>query len=412
MSQSHSTSRARYSAFPSPSPLFTASTFTFLASLRGQLLVCTVVLILGAVYLIVREPLAAYRRYRGEALSRVIGEELMSMNVEEKDDGKTSKEKERGREKRKDGKKRKGPLLRVPMGSGESSATGPSSIESSPAPLPRLATVPTPSRSRIKPLQSSAETPSPSQPEFSPSQSTEPKSTPNGHHLPPLIVPSLTPPFPWEVPLPNSPVAGPSRLHGLESEDASVNGDEVSDSAPGNKPALKTKGSSDGFSIMPEEGYLPTLQAPTGGKKKRKGKGGVLPVPTLPSAESSSVSQIAFPCRTASPGPGSSPIELPRTPSSRHARKASLSRPANADLEALLDERDRMIDSLRANIGQAKAEEGKARDDLRRAKATEERATRDVERMRRSSQKAVDESRRRENEASIYAAIPNCLVGR
>jgi hypothetical protein len=68
------------------------------------------------------------------------------------------------------------------------------------------------------------------------------------------------------------------------------------------------------------------------------------------------------------------------------------------DLEELLDDKERTIDALRAEIGLAKAEEGKAREDASRAKAIEDKVRGDLERARKTISKAEAESRRKENE--------------
>jgi len=98
---------------------------------------------------------------------------------------------------------------------------------------------------------------------------------------------------------------------------------------------------------------------------------------------------------------------VPVTPS-RQARKASLNRPINADLEELLTEREQMIESLRAENGLAKAEEAKAKDELSRAKATEERLKSDVERARKGGQRLENEGRKRESEVSGRGRFDSC----
>ncbi len=328
----------------------------------------------------------------------------MSMEFEEKDDGKVLKErekdKERGREKRKDGKRRKGSLIRIAGGSEESSAAGPSSIESSPASLRAVPTI-----FQSSPIANDATPPTPRSPSPTPAN---PQPSPlverqiNANRLlPPLpiIISQQASPRPWEIPLPDSPAAGPSRLSSAEAEDVSVNGDDASDSALSNEPDSKQIGRSNGFSIIPEEGYLPVVPVTTSTKKKRRKAKAVSPfLARSLSAGPTDTSHTEFSSRHASPA-GRSPLE----PSSRHARKASLSRPPNADLEDLLDERDRLIDSLRAEIGRAKAEEGKARESVRIAQANEERTSRDVDQMRRTSHKTESESRRRHREVSAFA---------
>lgn len=416
MSQSRSVARARYSPFPTSSPLFPASTFTFLASWRGQLLVCTVLLFLGAVYFIVREPISSYRRHRREALSRAVGDELLSMTTDEKDDGKNAKEREkdkdRGREKKKDLKKRKGSLLRMAAGTPESALAGPSSIESSPTSSPHHIIVRKDSQPfpRAAPPIVIASPPSPESPLLAPTrQSPVSDEKPS----PPASISQLgLAPQPSDVPLPGSPVAGPSRLKPVSYE-VSRNGEDASDSDLSAEPESnepKSNGRSSGFSVTPEEGYLPpSVTLPSGKKKKRKGKGVAPSLARLLSVESSKPVQDDSNSTPSSPDRRPLIVESPRTPS-HHARKAGLTRPANVDLEVLLDERDRIIDSLRADIGQAKAEEGKAKEDAKRARTSEERSSRDVDRLRRTNHRTETEGRRRENEVSDLILSPASIL--
>lgn len=435
-------SQARNHARPRPggpsistsSPLLSSSTITFLASWRGQLLICTVVLILGGVYFVLQEPIAQYRRRRREALSRVRGEELMSMEDKDKDKDKVkAAEKEteeaspkdkRGREKKKDVKKRKASLLKVPVvsGSGESgvSSAGISSIEGSPAPGRALHTTPprpqlqaSPSKARTKAVPSAdalrmeASSGASHNDDTSPRRGLEPSLLPASDTTP---KPSrLQPPqslSPWDVPLPASPLAGPSRsplLSGTDIESADGDHGNTSESA------LSNLGNGDGdagagtngitskpieFSIIPEEGYLPVAQPVSSKKKKRRNRAPPpAPLPTLERRVSMSTDSQA-----ASGTVSDSPV-VPVTPS-RQARKASLTRPVNADLEELLTEREQMIESLRAENGLAKAEEAKAKDELSRAKAAEERLKGDVERARKGGQRIETEGRKREGEVS------------
>lgn len=73
----------------------------------------------------------------------------------------------------------------------------------------------------------------------------------------------------------------------------------------------------------------------------------------------------------------------------------------NANLEELLTEREKMIETLRAEIGMSKAEEAKAREDVTRAKATEERLNGDFERVKSAKQRSENEARKREGEVSL-----------
>jgi hypothetical protein len=404
-----------------------------------------VVLILGGVYFVLQEPIAQYRRRRREALSRARGEELMSMEDKDKDKDKaktTEKEAEemspkekRGREKKKDVKKRKGSLLRVPaaIGSGESGASsaGVSSIESSPVPgrLPR----PTPPRPQASPSKAKMrDLPVVNEAQSDPRIEGSSTSNHNGDASPrrglePSLFPAtdttpkpsrLQPPqsvSPWDVPLPASPLAGPSRSpllsgndidsadgdHGNTSESAQSNHGNGESDATSTSNGIKLK--SIEFSIIPEEGYLPIAQPLSVSKKKKRKNRAPAPQP-LPNLERRVSVSADSP---AANGAVQDSPAVPVTPS-RQARKASLNRPINADLEELLTEREQMIESLRAENGLAKAEEAKAKDELSRAKATEERLKSDVERARKGGQRLENEGRKRESEVSGRGRFDSC----
>ena len=98
-----------------------------------------------------------------------------------------------------------------------------------------------------------------------------------------------------------------------------------------------------------------------------------------------------------------SPVVPPRTPNtSRHARKASLTRPAGMSLEDLLNDRERMIDVLRGDIGTAKAEEAKARNEVGKARNESESWGVELNRARRAAQRAEQEAKKREAEVSLH----------
>ena len=401
------------------SPLGHASTISFLASWKGQLLTCTVFLVFGAVYFLLQEPISAYRRRKKEALSRAKYDELMSMEGSPGERAGTmddAKER-RGRDKRKDVRRRKGSWLKVPTaGSGDSSATGVSSAEASPNPLSNFS-VPSPKPSST-PSKGKARAVSVTQQSQTSSIAVSVQPPPSTLAPPSLVVRSVTPSPPstippWNIPLPESPIAGSSRLTAslpdtdLESNDG--DGGNTSESAlsihvNGDANEASVKPIYNGFSIIPEEGYLPEGTAiPNGKKKKRKGRA----PPPQPLADmdrrasrSGSVNEGLPP----TPGRASlpnSPI-APTTPAtSRHARKASLIRPIGADLEDLLTDRERMIDALRADIGVAKAEEAKAREQVVKAKVVEDRLVGDLERIQNLNLRAETEIRKRENEVSV-----------
>ena len=308
---------------------------------------------IGALYIVLREPISAYRRHRREALSKAKSEELMmSLSDNEKDDARSSKEKDRGRDKKKEAKRRKSSLLRVVASTPESSTAGMSSIEVPPTSSYKIVAENKAMLQRLHPK-------SPMEHDIT-FQSTLTGASLEEHPPKSLAIPGKTSsPRAWEIPLPNSPAAGPSRLHGAEGEDISADNNHLSGPHPSNVLDIKSGSRGEGFSVIPDDGYLPDGSFTIiGKKKKRKGKGII---------------------------EASTPLKSPEVPS---------------PLEQLLEERDRTIDSLRAQIGEAKAQEGKAREDAKRARTIEERATRDLERMRRNHQKADNEARRRESDVS------------
>ncbi|WWD22637.1 hypothetical protein CI109_107130 [Kwoniella shandongensis] len=426
---------ARFSSNPSSASshvLLSHSTFTFIASWQGQLLVCTVVLVLGAIYFFVREPIDQWRRRRREALSRVRERELMEMEKEknnekekgrggdddelERDDGGLGKQgaRERGREKRKEVKKRKGSLLRPPANTESLTA---SSIESSPAP---------PRNDATSPIQQRRSSHSPS-PAFS-KQRLNPvpiRVSKDANELSSdadvcqsqsarVIVDSSTPPIsPGGVPLPGSPTAGPSKLN-EKVEYASSN--EGAEATLGDTAAqIKTK--LDGFSIIPEDGYLP-VQTPAGGKKKkRKGKSGagtsqsgadkgLSDHSSLNDGRRSSVDPGLATSPDISPDPSVLPPlssqPLPTTVTRpRHQRISSITTRLDLTTQQLRDiveQRDDTIEALRGEIGLAKAEEAKAREDATRARLIEDRLRADLDKMKRITQKSDNEARRREQD--------------
>jgi len=316
----------------------------------------------------------------------------------------------RGREKKKDSKKRKGSLLKAPIGNSGESSTAVSSMESSPTPV-KLAL---PAKAKDEQIKQGQLVPSRPKTDSSTSPSIaepEPHSPSPALAASPVIVekqPSASSRYlsaPCDIPLPESPGAGPSRLasdtdsQSLDGEGENASEASVTHSNDNNEetfiaePPRTTK--SLGFSIIPEEGYLPLATSTPNAKKKksRKGKPAPSPLPLLDSIKRQS--NVDGP-DTSQPKVPDSPA-IPVTPS-RHARKASLHRPINADLDELLTERERTIESLRAEIGIAKAEEAKAKEEINMGKSTEERLKGDVERIRKANQRSEHEGRRREGE--------------
>ncbi|KAK8844809.1 hypothetical protein IAR55_006659 [Kwoniella newhampshirensis] len=426
--------------FPIPSsassPAFLSqSTFTFIASWQGQLLVCTVVLVLGAVYFFIREPIDQWRRRRREVLSRLRERELMEMEKErdkeksktassrgedewDKDDGgKDAKlsARERGREKRKEVKKRKGSLL-PPATTNDVDSPFASSIESSPAPPIANGRSPTHSRRIQLPLSPATVIPCPSSVLNRPRKNAQEDSVrlaaPRSLPASVTVNVATSPIAPWDVPLPTSPSGGPSNTHETADRD-------VPDNAPltlEDETDIQVKTKFDGFSIIPEAGYLPVVQTPGGGKKKKR-KGKVGGTPSAADKGSSDHSSINGDRRASadprsgissdnSTNPSSSPYQLSRSlptnlPGPRHQRISSITTRLDLSTQQLRDiveQRDDTIDSLRGEIGLAKAEEAKAREDATRARLIEERLKVDLERLKRVNQKSDADARRREQD--------------
>lgn len=451
---------------PPPQPLLSPSTLTFIGHWRGQLLITLIVLFFGFIYFILRDPIEAYSQRRREKKSAKARGALLALEQETP----LNEETDRGREKGKVvGKRRKGSVLKVDqLGTGSGS-----SMENSPAPRKRgLSAATTSTVSSI--IGQGPASPEAQQKEveevFTPKQKGKQKATVTPKTVFPFTpgpitpeirlrrpVEDITPPItnqipldsinsdpvlpprdrePWAIPLPSSPSAGPSRLSTAPASVSDISTDgrseleytedtERTDSRDEEREGdKKEKG---GFSIFPEEGYLPpSALASQSTKKKKRGKsrgagGGATPntgtqplPPSSPSTSplsptrstrngrsgSTSLSQtLAFIPEMSSSSPSSAP---PRPTHSRsHSRKTSLGgRPANMDIEDLLIERERTIDSLRAEIGLAKVEEARAREEADKARKGEERMKGEVDRVRRAGGKVEQELRRREVEVS------------
>jgi hypothetical protein len=316
-----------------------------------------------------------------------------------------AEDEKRGRKRAGEGRKRKNTLLKLGNPAGGESTPGPSSssLESSPAPSKLPIVTP---KSTRKVSQSINPSPQlqicPQHPGGNPKPSPSPS------------------PSPYTIPLPTSPAGSSSSkpLTNLESE-PSLDGDDLtSESAFDNNEStirLNGKTRSDGWSIIPEDGYLPIFSAPLSSNKKKKRKpklyNSAPPPPpiTIPSktinlkpdppALALDMDMAIQPELGDNPSPlPIRPPQTPRTPSSRHARKASLTRPLNVEYEALLDERDAMIESLRTDIGVAKVQEARALVEVEKRKESEERGREEVERSR----KVVESGQKRENEVSCF----------
>ena len=342
----------------------------------------------------------------------------MSMEASEaahKESGGKEKEGDRGEEGDKEGREKRGRERRKKRGSGgnllrlPNANDGTSSVDGSPLPTSSASPSPRANRRRV----SSAASPLPSVLEGVVSaKAPVPPLIPLNPPIPSLIVRPTTPISsmdPTDIPLPDSPVAGPSRgspsIAG--SDVASLDGD-TSESYSSRSRAMSTdRITNGGFSIIPEDGYLPPSVLQSATKKKRKGRSAApSPLENLDTQRP----EITIPSSFASfsSGTGLEPSPLPPSPmpptprTSRHARKASLTRPPNADLDELLTEREKMIDALRGDIGVAKAEEAKAREEASQALAERVKMGTELDRAKKAKQRAEQDGRKREAEVFIH----------
>ncbi|WVR03110.1 hypothetical protein IAU60_000100 [Kwoniella sp. DSM 27419] len=444
--------QVRYASPPPASKaLLSHSTITFLASWRGQLLVCTIVLAVGAVYFFVREPVARWTRRRREAISRMRQGELIELEEKEKDRDKGRYKRgdkddddqngesagasdggvtagggvkvgarERGREKRKEGKKRVGSVMRPSQGdnaavtAASTAVNIPSSSSSTIRAVqtqPSLQTVPATPKARKQSLSAGHRSPPSKALPISPSRSI---AAARQHPPPPPIMVPMKPPTtapsdPRDIPLPLSPIsgAGPSRGHMAsigDTGDMEIRDRQSEDSNDMPRPAdaeerTRKPAKSGGFSIFPEEGYLPVqLQTPGAGKKKRrKGKGGPGVSPSdMGRRASLPLTDIQVELSMAKDKEGAQ-----SAPSKHQGQTSSIAAVPDLPAEQLrqvVEERDDTIEDLRAEIGVCKAAEAKAREEAIKARANEERMKCDLDRIRRAGGKGDVESRRREAE--------------
>lgn len=416
-------------------------------------MICTIVLFLGAIYFVVRRPIQDHLRRRKEEIARARQRELMRSEAEaeakkEKPKDtmaepavvgeKSEKQRERGREKKKELKKRKGSLLRVPIGSGLGSGTGtdstpsnsgspsiagPSSLESSPvpksaelrkrstsnrSPSPATSTLPsTPERQPgIRLRHVDPVSPSDKDVDETPKSSTRISGPPitltethQGSHS--RIV------LPEQVPLPPSPSPEPSRLRvptseGYSSDTASSACLSEYQSQSPSKPSTRIK--SDGFSIIPEDGWLPPSVTEASSSKKKKKKNRPLGV-TDTSTRSPLTDTASAISQLVADGTSASAHQSSPVPPRRHSRQDSLTlvRPIDAtpkEYEAHIDRMDGIIDRLRGELGASLASSRMAKEAEEEAKQGHERAKAEVVKYKQKLQ-TVDGQKRREADASL-----------
>jgi len=200
---------------------------------------------------------------------------------------------------------------------------------------------------------------------------------------------------PEQIPLPDSPesqaASGPSRLRiPSEAGDFSDSTSNASELPSSSRPQSRIK--SEGWSIMPDEGWLPPSTPVLTSKKKKNKKGRQShtdPISALPPTQ-----------RT----PAESPVE----PLRRHTRQDSLEiqRPVNAspeEYEAHMDRMELIIDRLRGELGASLASGRMAREAEEEAKHHEEQMRTELSALRHRTWSS-DKIRSREAEVSIQAS--------
>lgn len=180
---------------------------------------------------------------------------------------------------------------------------------------------------------------------------------------------------------------------------------------------------SEGFSIMPDADYLPTPAPASGKKKKKKSRGSSSALPALAISPFSPEGDFKpSPRKNSSAAELSTGDEAETATHSRattgssgtskrfsHNRQASLGRPPDMSLEELLDHREKTIDNLRAEIGIAKAEEGKAREEALQMKKGQDQMQEQLRRLRKSPGRETEAlAQRRESEVSDVFHISTC----
>lgn len=429
-----------FPAPPSTQPvLFSHSTFTFIASWQGQLLVCTAVLFLGAIYFFVRRPVEDWRTRRRERLARAREKELMAMEnnaddkaasshstIEDRKEEVKMNAKERGRERRKEVKKYKSVLLKA-----DSNIL--TSAESSPALPPTSFSV----SSHDPSSRALCSVPPSSLNDQGSSRQAEPRTPSRALPSPPTLVPPKSPnldlesqnaaslkenrnvygdsdasrepvsdrdqkqgeigivPKPSQNDLLSKPV--PSSKSESSSSPRSRSQERVEIAEPSShhlEPAdsherKDAKAKSHGFSIFPEEGYLPVPVGHAGGKKKKKkGKSSVAVSATEKNRKEA---QNLTPPSVTGPASQSLDSEMESSACPQEIESPALaldynSNSSEADIaQPALTARDALVESLRTELGVSKAEQAKAMDELIRARSNEERMKGEMEKVRRGA---------------------------
>lgn len=447
--------KVAHPAAPTSNRLLSTQTFTLIASWKGQLVICTVVLVVGAIYFVVREPIREWRERHRERMSRAFTEELLSM--EKKEEGnislgdrtragpstvaggastaiataKTLTARERGREKRKE-KKRKEHLQsangtavpRTLLDTG-SSSDKPASPDHSPSGAARA--LPGPPVPPIPDTREEAVTATPttcrSKSRREPSASTSVEDHDTVDSPSPSQVSELEPSTPIVESLSTPPTMRPSSPSPSSSEPHAAE-QPSGPSQPGPVECEESHPSSRGrsYSIIPDPSYLPPHPTDSVKKKKRKPKSrqasSQQPQPQQrqdqpqPAESKPAVTAQAAPMSRMTTASSEDDHQKPPTPimspdvARRRIKANGIDLPS--EVEVLLESHEHTIDMLRAEIGRATAEGCKARDDesrareeLKRSRATEDRMRSDYERARKMRDRAEQDARRVEGEVSL-----------
>lgn len=208
-------------------------------------------------------------------------------------------------------------------------------------------------------------------------------------------------------PIPNSNLESSSSPRSrsrerIETEEPSSHHLELADSYKQKDSTAK----SHGFSVFPEEGYLPVPVGHAGGKKKKKkGKSSVAALSTEKSGKEAR--KLVPPSSTGSvPQSLDSEVEsspLPAFPEEIESAALALNyspNPSEIDIaQPAATARDALIESLRTELGVSKAEHAKAMDELIRARSNEERMKGEMEKVRRGAKEAKKNDK---DDVSLY----------
>lgn len=432
--------KAAQATAPTTSRLLSTQTLTLVASWKGQLVICTVVLVVGAIYFAVREPIREWKERQRERMSRAFTEELLSMEKDSAASGasdrhrsgsstvagsstavataKAMNARERGREKRKE-KKRK----EHSQNANDSTVVAPHDAGSTARP-----SLPDRSLARIADPPSGLSAADASDP-----SATTSSSTSAGPQVPTSNAADAAVNLHSSTARPKCESAAPPSVEPLTIPDSrktstslssprktcAERGVEPPSSGVSDRRDSYSSSHSRSYSIIPDPSYLPP-QAETrvGKKKKRQAKNRPALSPQQPQQQLEKASNARAPAPSDTPtavsgdSPNSQTLPV-MSPDLIRRRVKSSGIELPPEIDALLDTHEFTIDSLRAEIGRATAEECKARDDevrareeLRRSRATEDRLRADYERARKTRDRAEQDARRVEGDVRCRSCLP------